>query len=64
MNNFEQKLNNKHEDADCEQYVNQQIKLYVSMKYLFIIGEQSDFDSSSFRAFLQHIIELEGGKPF
>ena len=34
------------------------------MKYLFIIGEQSDFDSSSFRSFLQHIIDLDGGKPF
>lgn len=40
------------------------MKLYVSMKYLFIIGENCDFDSHNFRAFLQHILSLEGGKPF
>ena len=40
------------------------MKLYVSMKYLFVIGDQSDFDSAEFRAFLEHIITMEGGKPF
>ena len=34
------------------------------MKYLFIIGHPSDFDTISFRAFLDHIIKMEGGKPF
>jgi hypothetical protein len=34
------------------------------MKYLFIIGEQKDFDSETFRKFLELIIKSEGGKPF
>ena len=34
------------------------------MKYLFVIGEPSDFDSEQFRAFLTAILESEGKKPF
>lgn len=34
------------------------------MKYLFVVGEQCDFDSTGFRTFLSHIMALEGGKPF
>ena len=34
------------------------------MKYLFIIGDHSDFDNDSFRSFLTLIMELPGGKPF
>ena len=41
-----------------------QIKLFVSMKYLFIIGDQAHFDSANFRAFLSYILQLEGSKPF
>ena len=34
------------------------------MKYLFIIGNPSDFETIPFRAFLDHIIKMDGGKPF
>ena len=34
------------------------------MKYLFIIGEHSDFDSEPFRQFLQYIMDMPTGKPF
>ena len=34
------------------------------MKYLFIIGEQCDFDNEVFRSFISLIMNLEGGKPF
>lgn len=64
INNFEYKLENRAASPENEEYLAQQMKLYVSMKYLFVIGEQSDFDSSSFRVFLQYIISMDGGKPF
>ena len=35
-----------------------------TQKYLFVIGENCDFDSHNFRSFLQHILSLDGGKPF
>jgi hypothetical protein len=34
------------------------------MKYLFIIGDNADFDNATFREFLQLIMDLPGGKPF
>ena len=34
------------------------------MKYLFIIGDHSDFDNEVFRTFLETIISMEGSKPF
>lgn len=34
------------------------------MKYIFVIGNHSDFDSHDFRVFLQHILDLDGGRPF
>ena len=52
INNFEYKLENRNASPENEAYIHQQMKLYVSMKYLFVIGEQSDFDQSAFRAFL------------
>ena len=34
------------------------------MKYLFVIGDPSDFDSSPFRTFISHILSMESSKPF
>jgi len=34
------------------------------MKYLFIIGDQADFDNEHFRTFLETIVSMEGGSPF
>ena len=40
------------------------LKQYVSMKYLFVVGQGTDFESELFQEFLGHIISMEGGKPF
>ena len=40
------------------------LKHKISMKYLFIIGDSADFDNETFRLFLQHIMDMDGGKPF
>ena len=36
----------------------------MDMKYVFIIGYKSDFDTPEFRKFLAHIICLNTNKPF
>ena len=40
------------------------LKHKISMKYLFIVGDPADFDNETFRLFLQHMMEMDGGKPF
>jgi len=34
------------------------------MKYLFIIGNNEDFDTENFRDFVQNIIDMSSSKPF
>ena len=34
------------------------------MKYLFVIGDNADFDNATFREFMQIVIDLPSGKPF
>lgn len=64
MAGFVQKLGNN--DEESQKAVTRDLKLYVSMKYLILIGFKSDFDTEEFRKFLSHLINLGGGsnKPF
>lgn len=39
INNFAYKLEHMSESPENEQFITQQMKLYVSMKYLFVIGD-------------------------
>jgi len=34
------------------------------MKYLFVIGNNENFDTENFRDFLKEIIEMSSSKPF
>lgn len=61
---FVKKLDSKEVDPEASDWVDKQVKQFISMKYLFIIGNPQDFDCSDFRAFLSFLIDMPGKKPF
>jgi hypothetical protein len=61
---FNQLAKEKEEGAKQLEAYKFQLKTQISMKYLFIIGDHSDFDNEVFRTFLETIISMEGSKPF
>lgn len=61
---FMKKADKNNTNDDDQSEIKAKIKQIISMKYLFIIGEQCDFDNEVFRSFISLIMNLEGGKPF
>mmetsp|Transcript_31357 Transcript_31357/g.47957 ORF Transcript_31357/g.47957 Transcript_31357/m.47957 type:complete len:131 (-) Transcript_31357:557-949(-) len=56
-----------HKEADTiegQGKFNGLLKQYISMKYVFVIGDPSDFDTENFKTFLKIILDGDGKKPF
>lgn len=61
---FVKKQQEGNDNPASRDWCNLMTKTHISMKYMFIIGFPSDFDSPNFRDFLSVIMNLQSGKPF